>query len=346
MDLYALPKVALHDHLDGGVRPATLLELAKAEGVALPAESAQALAQHIAARANRGSLVGYLEAFSWTLPVMQSAQALARIAREAVEDLASDGVVLAELRFAPLLHLQQGLSAEQAISAVAEGLRQGSAATGVPAGLILCALRCNDEFDEVARLFDATHADGVVVGVDLAGPEAGFPVSRHPGIARFAASRPGAPITLHAGEAAGVESMWEAVEAGARRIGHGTRLIDDILADRALLRAIQERDILLEVCLRSNHQTGAIPTLEAHPLRRFLEEGVKVTLEADNRLMSATRHSAEYQLARELFRVSNADMRAMTRHGLEASFLPAAVKAEVAARYAKVLRQEPDTSAY
>lgn len=329
MDTRTLPKVALHDHLDGGVRPQTLLELGQRYGVALPGTTAAALAQEVAARANSGSLVRYLEAFDWTIAVMQTPEALTRIAREAVEDLAADGVVLAEIRFAPLLHVRAGLSAQAVVDAVALGIAQGSAATGMPAGLILCALRCNDEAEAVVDLYLANRDDGLVVGVDLAGPEAGFPVTRHPAIARLAAREPGAPITLHAGEAAGVASIWQALEAGARRIGHGTRLIDDILAERSLLRAIRERGVHLEVCLSSNVQTGAVAHLAAHPLARFLDEGVKVSLDADNRLMSATSHSVEYALAQGTFGLTALQMQAMTDHALEASFLPEPVRRAV-----------------
>lgn len=337
MDAQRLPKVALHDHLDGGLRATTLLELGRHFGVTLPGDSAAVLAQEVAARANSGSLVRYLETFDWTVAVMQTPDALTRIAREAVEDLANDGVVLAEIRFAPLLHTGQGLTPQEVVDAVSLGIAQGSQNTGVPAGLILCALRCNDEADAIVELYLNNRAGGIVVGVDLAGPEAGFPVTLHPAIARLAASQPGAPITLHAGEAAGVESMWDAVNAGARRIGHGVRLIDDILADRTLLATIRERNIHLEICLSSNVQTGAVAHMDAHPLRRFLAEGVKVSLDADNRLMSATSHSKEFGIAQTQFGLSFAQMQSMTRNAIDASFLPAATRRAVLQRHASVL---------
>lgn len=330
----AIPKVALHDHLDGGVRPATLLELGDKYGVALPADTPELLALEVAKRANSGSLVSYLEAFNWTIPVMQTTQALTRIAREAVEDLAADGVVLAEIRFAPLLHTTRGLSPQQVIDAVVTGLQQGTETTGVPTGLILCGIRTNDEFEQVADLFRANYGpESMVVGVDLAGPEKGFPVAAHPSIAKLAAALPGAPITLHAGEAVGIASMWQAVDAGARRIGHGLRLIEDILADRALLKVILERDILLEVCLSSIHQTGGIPRLDAHPLLRFLEEGVKATLDVDNRLISATTYSREYELAHSTFGLSLPTLKKLARNGVTASFLPQSKKQAVLANH-------------
>lgn len=337
MDVKSWPKVALHDHLDGGLRASTLLELGQRYGVALPGNSATVLAQAVAARANSGSLERYLEAFGWTVSVMQTPDALTRIAREAVEDLAADGVVLAELRFAPLLHTQLGLTAQEVVDAVSLGIAQGSRRTGVPAGLILCALRCNDEADAIVELYRANRAGNIVVGVDLAGPEAGFPVSLHPAIARLAALQPGAPITVHAGEAAGVESIWEAVEAGARRIGHCVQLIADILADRSLLAIILKRNIHVEICLSSNEQTHAVRRMAEHPLPRFLEEGVRASLDADNRLMSATTHSKELAIAQAQFGLSLAHMQAMTRNALDASFLPAASRQAVRQRYAGVL---------
>jgi len=346
IDFKAFPKVALHDHLDGGVRPSTLLELACAQGIALPADTPEQLALEVAKRVNSGSLVSYLEAFDWTVPVMQTADALTRIAREAVEDLAEDGVVLAEIRFAPLLHTAGGLSAQQVIDAVSAGLRQGTELTGMPAGLILCGIRCKDEFGEVARLFrENYHPHSVVVGVDLAGPELGFPVSKHPAIAALAAEIPDAPITLHAGEvkggaehetdgvSAGVASIREAIRAGARRVGHCTCLIEDILGDRALLQEILERDILVEVCLTSNGQTLAVENVASHPLPRFLAERVKATLDVDNRMVSATSYSAEYQLAYEVLRISEEALLQMSRNGLQASFLPQAQKQAVIRKY-------------
>lgn len=333
-DFKAIPKVALHDHLDGSVRPETLLELGAQCGVALPAETPELLALEVSARAHSGSLESYLEAFNWTIPVMQTRQALTRIARESVEDLAADGVVLAEIRFAPLLHTTKGLSPQQVVDAVVDGLHQGTASTGIPAGVILCGLRSNDEFDQVVKLFRANyHPGSLVIGVDLAGPEHGFPVSAHPAIAQFAKSMLRAPITLHAGEAYGVESIWQAVNAGARRIGHGTHLIDDILADRKLLRVILDRDILLEVCLSSNHQTGGVSTIASHPVQRFIEEGVKVVLDTDNRLMSATTHSQEYALAHKNFGLTRSTLTTLARNGVHASFLPQRQKQAVLATY-------------
>jgi adenosine deaminase len=333
IDFRELPKVALHDHLDGGLRPETLLELANVAGVSLPAESPSLLGKAIAERANSGTLTGYLETFGWTVAVMQTAESLTRIACEAVEDLAADGVVLAELRFAPLLHTGGGLTPRQAIEAVTKGLAEGTRRTGLPAGLILCALRHRDEAQVIVDLFERSRIENeLVIGIDLAGPEEGFPVEAHPAIAQLAKRCPGAPITIHAGEAAGSSSIWSAVLAGARRIGHGTRLIDDIRGDRALLRALRAKGILLEVCVSSNCQTGAVRSWSDHPLSAFLNEGVKVSIDADNRLISATSHSEEARIAHSTFGLTKLQLLQVARGSAISSFMPAAARRRALAR--------------
>lgn len=333
MGYTSIPKVSLHDHLDGGLRPKTLIELAALNGVELPAADPNQLARAIVMRASEGTLTGYLETFGWTIAVMQDVVALERIAYEAVLDLAEDGVVLGEVRFAPLLHTRNGLSPQQAIDAVVKGLVRGGKKTGVPVGLILCALRHQDEANQIVTLFESNWTDdGLVIGVDLAGPEAGFPVTGHPAFTELAARWPNAPITLHAGEAAGVQSIWDAVAAGARRIGHGTRLIDDILSDRKLLEVIRNRGIMLEVCLTSNYQTGAVDSISSHPLVAFLGEGVKVNIDVDNRLVSGTSQSAEIGLASALVGLHNEQLRAISRNALDASFMPAWAKKKAEAR--------------
>jgi adenosine deaminase len=329
-DFIALPKVALHDHLDGGVRATTLLELAQDARIHLPADTPSSLAKAISDQADSGSLSEYLRVFGWTVAVMQSYASLKRIAYEAVLDLSADGVVLGEIRFAPHLHTSKELTLQQAIDAVTDGLSTGTRDTGIPVGLILCALRHQSNAESVVDLFERNWAkDGLVVGVDLAGPEAGFPVTEHPAFKRLADRRHGAPITIHAGEAAGVKSIWEALEAGARRIGHGTRLIDDIVSDRRLVNVIRERDVLLEVCLSSNCQTGAAASILKHPLGAFLDEGLKVSIDADNRLVSATKHSDEIALACETFALSIDTLRKIGADSIDASFMPESVKKAV-----------------
>ncbi|GAA1853232.1 adenosine deaminase [Myceligenerans crystallogenes] len=321
----ALPKVLLHDHLDGGLRPATVLELAADVGHELPAATPDALADWFATSADSGSLERYLETFAHTVAVMQTAEALERVAREAVLDLAADGVVHAELRWAPEQHLARGLTMTQAVEAVQAGIDDGiarAAADGrtLRAGQILCALRHTDHWAEVAGLAIALRGDGVL-GFDLAGPEQGFPPSRHDGVWRHLATHQ-IPVTIHAGEAAGVGSVADAVAVGqALRLGHGVRIIEDITfgtddgapapgTDRIsgsdgaggsatlgpVANWVRDQQIPLEVCPVSNTQTGAATSIADHPITRLKELDFAVTLNTDNRLMSRTSLSHEMML--------------------------------------------------
>lgn len=311
-EIRALPKVVLHDHLDGGVRPATLIELAAEAGRALPADDPEALAAWFEATASAGSLVGYLAAFEHTVGAMQTAAALARVAREAVVDHAAEGVVLAELRWAPEQHLAGGLDPQAAVDAVRAGIAEGVAearAAGhrIRAGQILTALRDGDRAAVVADLALANRDRGVV-GFDVAGPEAGHPLSRHADALR-ALRAASFPVTVHAGEAAGPESVADAVHQGlALRLGHGVRIVEDVVLaeptaedpwglDGAVLGAlahwVRDRQIPLEVCPSSNLQTGVAPTLAAHPVTPLARLGFAVTISTDNRLMSATTPSRE-----------------------------------------------------
>jgi len=299
----ALPKVELHDHLDGGLRPETIIELAGQVGHALPANTPETLGQWFFDQASAGSLPAYLETFAHTLAVMQQPDHLARVAREAVADLAADGVVHAELRFAPELHTRQGLELELVVDAVLAGLRQGEQDhLGTTTGLILCAMRQTTNQAAVADLALRYRHRGVV-GFDLAGPEAGFPPSlfqdtwQRLRLASF-------PVTLHAGEAAGAESIRQAIHlGGAVRIGHGLRLIDSIegwdgpdlggakLGD--LAHWVRDQAIPLELCPTSNLQTGAAQDYASHPITALRQLGFTVTINCDNRLMSRTSVSQE-----------------------------------------------------
>jgi len=306
--IVALPKVLLHDHLDGGVRPQTVVELAEKAGHALPTTDPEALAAWFRDAADSGSLEAYIATFGHTLAVMQRPKALRRVAREAVLDLAADGVVYAEERFAPELHQAGGLSLQQAVDAVLEGLAEGeaeAAAQGRPvrARLLLCAMRQSDRADEVAALALANRDRGVV-GFDIAGPEAGFPASAlSPAFAQLRAAR--FPVTVHAGEAAGRDSLDEAVDVGALRLGHGVRLVDDIRPGAGphdapvlgrLAHWVRDRRIALEVCPTSNLQTGAAASIAEHPVTTLLRLGFAVTVNTDNRLQSRTSLSRELHL--------------------------------------------------
>ncbi len=295
-----LPKVLLHDHLDGGLRPQTVVELAAEAGYELPRSNARELATWFAESADSGSLVRYLETFEHTVGVLQTADALLRVAREAVIDLAADGVVYAELRWAPEQHLQLGLSTWEAVDAVQRGIVQGvahAAESGqtIRAGQIVTAMRQADRWQEIAELAVANRAAGVV-GFDLAGPEEGFPPDRYERIWRYLAEN-NFPVTVHAGEAAGIESIASAVHlAQASRIGHGVRIVEDITFDEGsqtaalghLAHWVRDHQIPLELCPVSNLQTGAAKSVSTHPITRLKELDFAVTLNTDNRLMSRT----------------------------------------------------------
>ena len=324
-----LPKVALHDHLDGGVRPQTLIDIAAEIGHELPANGARELADWFFAAADSGSLVRYLETFDHTIAVLQRAEDLRRVAREFVEDQAADGVVYAEARWAPEQHLRRGLTPAEAVGAVRDGLRDGMtacAAKGTPviARQILTAMRQNDAGLSIAELAVDTR-DALVGGFDIAGPEDGFPPSRL-AAAFHHLQRHNLPYTIHAGEAAGPESIWEAVQLlRADRIGHGVRIVEDLVDDRvapgSLAAYVRDRRIVLEVCPTSNLQTGIAGSYAEHPFGLLERLGFAVTVSCDNRLMSATSLSEELAHLCEAFGYGIADLHRFTDTALNAAFL-------------------------
>ena len=326
--LRAVPKVLLHDHLDGGGRAATVAELAPRAGHELPTTDPEELARWFVDAAGSGSLPRYLETFEHTLAVMQTADGLRRVARKAALDLAADGVVHAEQRYAPEQHLEGGLGLQDVVDAVRAGLDEGVAQAredGNPIRVqaVLCAMRHLDRWMEVAELAVANRPEGVV-GFDLAGPEDGFPASAHPEV--FAMLRAAHfPVTLHAGEAAGVESVSGAVAEGALRLGHGVRLADDVgsddLGDRfgQVAHWVRDQRIALEVCPSSNVQTGAAASVAEHPVTRLRRLGFAVTVNTDNRLQSGT------TLGRELTRL--VEDAGWTLHDLEDVAVTAAAQA-------------------
>jgi adenosine deaminase len=287
----ALPKVLLHEHLDGGLRESTLLELLRARGLPVPAPDVAGLAAWFDARALAGSLEEYLRGFALTVAAMASPDALERVAFEAAEDARADGCVLAEFRIAPLLFEQHGVPADEAVAAMLRGL----AGSALPSGLIVCALRHEDD----ARIAQAADLalrwlGRGVIAFDLAGPEAGWPATRH---ARLLARlrEAGMPLTLHAGEADHAERVLEAVRLGARRIGHGVRLADLLGTPQAAaaLNLLRQAAVHLEVCPTSNVHTGAARDVATHPIRALWEAGVSLSFHTDNRLISRLTHSVE-----------------------------------------------------
>src|SRR6266704_4525107 len=326
-----LPKVLLHDHLDGGLRPGTIIELAKSSAYdRLPSTDASQLAEWFHQSAVRGSLPLYLQAFEHTCGVMQTEEGLERVAYEMLEDMKNDGVVYVETRFAPLLHTRKGLHTENVMRAVIRGLERGKKDFAVECGLILCALRnmSPELTQEVAELAIDFRPHGVV-GFDLAGEEGGYPPKKHVDAFHYI-QRENFNITIHAGEAFGKESIWQAVQwCGAHRIGHATRLIEDmkvedgnVVSMGTLSRYILDKRIPLEICLTSNIHTGAVKTLQDHPFGILYRERFRVTLNTDNRLMSNITLTDEYRTGSDVFGINVADLERITTNAMKSAFIP------------------------
>ncbi|NJQ14603.1 adenosine deaminase [Streptomyces bohaiensis] len=328
------PKVLLHDHLDGGLRPATVLELAREQGYdRLPAEDAAALGTWFRDAADSGSLERYLETFAHTCAVMQTRDALVRVAAECVEDLAADGVVYAEVRYAPEQHLEAGLTLEQVVEAVDDGFREGerrAAAAGhrIRVGALLTAMRHAARSLEIAELANRYRGSGVV-GFDIAGAEAGFPPTRHLDAFEYL-KRENNHFTIHAGEAFGLPSIWQALQwCGADRLGHGVRIIDDITVAEdgtvtlgPLAAYVRDKRIPLEMCPTSNLQTGAAPSYAEHPVGLLRRLRFRVTVNTDNRLMSGTSMSREFEELVQVFAYSLDDLQWFTVNAMKSAFIP------------------------
>ncbi len=333
-DIVKAPKVLLHDHLDGGLRPATIIELAGAVGHPLPEQEPEALRRWFESAANSGSLERYLETFAHTVAIMQTAPALRRVAYECAVDLAADGVVYAEVRFAPEQHLAQGLTLDEVVETVLDGFRAGSAdaaAAGTPIRVttLLTAMRHAARSMEIAELA-VRYRDIGVVGFDIAGAEAGFPPTRHLDAFEYL-QRENFHFTIHAGEAFGLPSIWQAIQwCGADRLGHGVRIVDDIRAadDRArpvlgrLAAYVRDKRIPLELCPSSNVQTGAAPSIAQHPIGLLRELRFRVTVNTDNRLMSGTSMTRELALLVEAFGYGWTDLQWFAVNAMKSSFVP------------------------
>jgi adenosine deaminase len=327
--LQTLPKVLLHEHLDGVLRPQTIIELAKSlDYDQLPTQNPEELARWFHQGANQGSLPKYLEGFAHTIAVMQNEEALERVAYEQAEDLSHDGVVYFETRFAPLFHTRKGLTHQQVVSAVLKGLERGRKDFGISSGLIICAMRNMDVSLEMAELAVDFRQRGVV-GFDLAGEEGGYPPKKHVDAFHYI-QRQNFNITVHAGEGFGKESIWQAIQyCGAHRIGHGTRLVDDIAVTDGkvvklgdLAQYVLDKRIPLEICLLSNVHVGAARSLAEHPFKLFYQERFRVTLNTDNRLMSNTSMTKEFEAARDTFGLTMDDFEKITINAMKSAFLP------------------------
>ena len=316
--LRQLPKAELHCHLDGSVRPSTLLELGREARVQMPKHTPEELAEFMRVDDAR-TLEDYLRRFDVTVSVMQTEEALERIAYELAEDAAEDGVRYIEVRNAPILNVVHGLTVVQAIEAPLRGLRRAEKDFGIIGRFIVIALRNFTPEDslEMAQLAVEFKNEGVVA-FDLAGGEKGNPAARHVAAFRYAREHDLA-VTVHAGEGDGAESVREAVHVcGANRIGHGTRLIEDA----ELTQYVNDRRIALEVCLTSNVQTRVADSYEAHPLREYFDRGLNVTLNTDNRLMSGTTLTDEYVHAAEHLGFTVDELAGIALNGFESAFLP------------------------
>ncbi len=326
-----MPKVALHDHLDGGLRPQTVIELAREQGYTkLPTTDADELAKWFFRGANKGSLPEYLAGFTHTCAVMQTPEALERVAYEMVEDMHRDGVCYVETRFAPVFHTQKGLHWEEVVRAVLKGLERGEQEFGVKARLIICAMRNLDSQHslDMAQLA-VDFRDRGVVGFDLAGEEGGYPAKKHVEAFHYC-QRENFNITIHAGEAFGKESIWQALQwCGAHRIGHATRLIDDmavlnneVIKLGTLSQYVLDKRIPLEICLSSNIHTGAARSFAEHPFWIFYKNRFRVTLNCDNRLMSQTTMTQEYKIAHEVYGLGLDDLERLSINAMKSAFIP------------------------
>ncbi|MGW2562981.1 adenosine deaminase [Streptomyces sp. NPDC001514] len=328
------PKVLLHDHLDGGLRPGTIIDLARDAGYeSLPETEPDKLGIWFHEAADSGSLERYLETFAHTCAVMQTREALKRVAVECAEDLAEDGVVYAEVRYAPEQHLEAGLTLEEVVEAVNEGFREGerrARASGhrIRVGAMLTAMRHAARALEIAELANR-YRDSGVIGFDIAGAEAGYPPTRHLDAFEYL-KRENNHFTIHAGEAFGLPSIWQALQwCGADRLGHGVRIIDDIevAADGTvklgrLAAYVRDKRIPLEMCPTSNLQTGAAASYEEHPIGLLRRLHFRATVNTDNRLMSNTSMSREFELLSEAFGYTLDDMQWFTVNAMKSSFIP------------------------
>ena len=351
------PKVLLHDHLDGGLRPGTIVELARDQKyTGLPTIDPGELARWFHASAASGSLSLYLRGFTHTIAVMQTPDAVERVAYECGEDLARDGVVYAEVRYAPVFSAQGGMNLEQVLTAVVRGFKRAEGRYPITLRQIICAMRDRTDSLEMAELAVA-HREQGVVGFDIAGEEAGHPPKAHLEAFQLC-RRENFSITIHAGEAFGPPSIWQALQyCGAHRIGHGVRLIEDMaIVDETVVKLgplaayVRDKRIPLELCPSSNVDTGAVPSLDEHPIRQFMEQRFRVTVNTDNRLMSDVTLSEEFRRLSRVFSLTLDDVEKLTLIAMKSAFIGyderlAHIYGKIKPGFAK-LRGEPALAGY
>ncbi|MCB0731179.1 MAG: adenosine deaminase [Ignavibacteriae bacterium] len=335
--IHDVPKVLLHDHLDGGLRPETLIELAEQQKYKkLPTKDPKKLAEWFHRGANKGNLVEYLQGFEHTCALMQTKSSLERVSYEMMEDMKNDGICYVETRFAPILHLDKDLHYDDVLNAVLSGLEKGKEDFGVNYGLILCGMRNMKNSLEIAELA-VNYRNKGVVGFDLAGEEGGYPPKDHLDAFQFI-QRENFNITIHAGEAFGKESIWQAIQfCGAHRIGHATRLVEDVVLDKNgevvslgdLAQYVLDKRLPLEICLLSNVHTGAVDKLENHPFDIFYKKKFRVFLNTDDRLMSDTTLTKEYLTAAKVFGITLDDIERLNINAMKSAFIPYEERIEI-----------------
>ena len=335
--LKRLPKVELHCHLDGSLRVPTILDLAKKDKVTLTTSSSEELSKLLVIGKTRGSLEDYIKRFDITLSVMQTPQALSRTAYELIEDVAKENVRYIEIRYSPILHTEKGMTMGESVEAVRNGLKRGQKDFGVKSGIIVCGIR-NISAAASLKLADLTvrYKNKGVVGFDLAGSEENFPAKDHQE-AFYMILNNNINATIHAGEAYGPSSIHQAIHhCGAHRIGHGTRLKEN----KDLMNYVNDHRITLEICLTSNWQTRSIRSLKYHPLKYYYDQGIRVTINTDNRLMSGTTLTKEFLLAHKLFGFKLHDFREMIIMAMKSAFIPYAERKQLIRKIAGELEQE------
>ena len=323
-ECHQLPKVLLHDHLDGGLRPQTVFELAQDIGHALPANDVNALADWFDQGRHVGDLSSYLEAFDHTVALLQTPHALQRVARECAEDLDADGVIYAEVRYAPELSTKHGMDVSEVIEAIARGFADGPRTIVVRQ--LVCAMRHQVRSDEVFAAAAASRDLGVV-GIDLAGPERGFAAQDH-AAAITSAREAGLNVTLHAGEDDGVASISDALAQGAQRLGHGVRIADEVRADAfgPVATQVKNNQVALELCPTSNVHTSVVDSVANHPIERLRQAGFSVTVNTDNRLMSAVTASSELEVVSATHGWTRIEAQQVAENAASAAFVDEALR--------------------
>ena len=335
--LQRLPKVELHCHLDGSLRVETILDLAEKDGVQLPTTDLDRLRKNLVVGEKRGSLEDYIARFDITLSVMQTPESLERCAYELIEDVAKENVRYIEIRYSPILHTQKDMTTEDSVEAVRAGLLKAEKDYGVKSGIIVCGIR-NISAEVSLKLADLTvrYKNNGVIGFDLAGAEENFPAKEHRE-AFYLIHNNNVNATIHAGEAFGPASIHQAIHyCGAHRIGHGTRLKED----KVLMHYVNDHRIPLEICLTSNWQTRSIRSLKHHPIKYYYDNGIRVTLNTDNRLMSGTTLTDEFKIAKQLFGFGLHDFREITITAMKSAFLHYAARKKMIRNIAEELESE------